>query len=71
MGTTISLKDETYQRLKAAKAEGESVSDVVRRLTESPTTDEQIAALAGGLDAEFADAVEESADQVSSSFETA
>ena len=34
MGTkTISLADDAYERLKAAKREGESFSDVVRRLT--------------------------------------
>jgi len=62
--TTISLKDEAYQRLKAAKEEGESFSDVVLRLTDSPTTEEQIAALAGGLDAEYAEEVGESSEQV-------
>lgn len=34
MGTkTISLADDAYERLKAEKREGESFSDVVRRLT--------------------------------------
>ncbi len=34
MGTkTISLADDAYERLQAAKREGESFSDVVRRLT--------------------------------------
>lgn len=34
MGTkTISLADDAYDRLKAEKREGESFSDVVRRLT--------------------------------------
>lgn len=38
MGTkTISLADDAYERLKAAKREGESFSDVVRRLTQSVT----------------------------------
>lgn len=33
MGTkTISLADDAYQKLKAKKSEGESFSDVVRRL---------------------------------------
>ena len=67
--TTISLKDEAYQRLKAAKEEGESFSDVVLRLTDSPTTDEQIATLAGELDADFADAVTASSEQVGASLE--
>ena len=31
--TTISLSDDAYERLKAMKREGESFSDVVRRLT--------------------------------------
>lgn len=62
--TTISLKDEAYQRLKAAKEEGESFSDVVLRLTDSPTTEEQIAALSGGLGVEFAEEVESSTEQV-------
>lgn len=35
MGTkTISLADDAYDRLKAEKREGESFSDVVRRLTD-------------------------------------
>jgi len=34
MGTkTISLADDAYERLRAEKREGESFSDVVRRLT--------------------------------------
>lgn len=34
MGTkTISLADDAYERLNAAKREGESFSDVVRRIT--------------------------------------
>ena len=35
MGTkTVSLSDDAYERLAAEKREGESFSDVVRRLTE-------------------------------------
>lgn len=35
MGTkTISLADDAYERLRSEKKEGESFSDVVRRLTE-------------------------------------
>lgn len=67
--TTISLRDEAYDQLRAAKREGESFSDVVLRLTDSPTTDEQIAALAGGLDADFADTVAASSEQVETSLE--
>lgn len=67
--TTISLRDEAYDQLRAAKREGESFSDVVLRLTDSPTTDEQIAALAGGLDADFVDAVAASSEQVGTSLE--
>jgi len=36
MGTrTISLADDAYERLKERKREGESFSDVVRRLTDT------------------------------------
>ncbi|WP_436932482.1 antitoxin VapB family protein [Halosimplex halobium] len=63
--TTISLKDEAYERLKEAKQEGESFSDVVLRLTDSPDTEAQIAELAGGLGTEFAEAVEDSSTEVS------
>jgi predicted CopG family antitoxin len=67
--TTISLKDEAYARLKEAKREGESFSDVVLRLTASPTTDEEIAELAGGLGTEFAEAVEKSSESVGESLD--
>lgn len=67
--TTISLKDEAYERLKEAKQEGESFSDVVLRLTESADTEERIAELAGGLDTEFAEKVEESSEDVRESLE--
>lgn len=67
--TTISLKDEAYDRLKEAKKEGESFSDVVLRLTDSPNTEEQIAAVAGGLGTEFAEEVEESTSEVRESLE--
>lgn len=67
--TTISLKDEAYHRLLEAKREGESFSDVVLRLTESPDTEKQIAELAGGLDEEFASAVEKSTAEVTESLQ--
>lgn len=67
--TTISLKDEAYERLKDAKREGESFSDVVIRLTESADTEERIAELAGGLGAEFAQEVKDSSTEVRTSLE--
>lgn len=67
--TTISLKDEAYDRLKEVKQEGESFSDVVLRLTDSPNTEEQIAEVAGGLGTEFAEEVEESSSEVRESLE--
>jgi len=55
MGTkTISLADDAYERLKAEKREGESFSDVVRRLTNSATLEEYY----GVLDPETADELE-------------
>lgn len=62
--TTISLKDEAYKRLKDAKREGESFSDVVLRLTHSPNTEDQIAEFAGELGANLAEEVEESSTEV-------
>ncbi|WP_225334005.1 antitoxin VapB family protein [Halomicrobium urmianum] len=62
--TTISLRDEAYDRLKEAKREDESFSDVVLRLTASPTTEEQIEELAGGLGSECANDIEESSSEV-------
>jgi len=67
--TTISLRDEAYDRLKEAKREGESFSDVVLRLTDSPTTEEAIADLAGELGVEFAEDVEESSAEVRESLD--
>lgn len=46
MGTkTISLADDAYERLLAAKREGESFSDVVRRLTSGATLSDYHGAL--------------------------
>lgn len=67
--TTISLKDEAYRMLKAEKREDESFSDVILRLTDSARTDEEIEELAGGLGAGFAQAVEDSTDEVRDSLE--
>ena len=68
--TTISLKDEAYDRLREAKREEESFSDVVLRLTESPTTEEAVEDLAGGLGTEFAQEVAESSGEVRDSLDT-
>lgn len=55
MGTkTISLADDAYERLKAAKREDESFSDAVRRLTPGV----RIAEYVGALDEDTADEVE-------------
>lgn len=57
MGTkTISLAEDAYERLKRHKREGESFSDVVRRLT----GDVSLAEYYGALDDETADELEES-----------
>ena len=56
MGTkTISLADDAYEKLKAEKREGESFSDVVRRLAGGVT----LAEYHGVLDADTADELEE------------
>ncbi len=55
MGTkTISLADDAYERLKAAKRDDESFSDAVRRLTPGV----RIAEYVGVLDDETADDLE-------------
>ncbi|WP_368410959.1 antitoxin VapB family protein [Halomarina pelagica] len=51
---TISLDEEAYERLKARKQEGESFSDVVKRLAGERSWKE----IAGILDDEEADALE-------------
>lgn len=52
MGTrTISLADDAYERLKAAKHDNESFSDAVRRLTPGV----HLAEYVGALDEETAD----------------
>jgi len=49
MGTkTISLADDAYEKLKARKREGESFSDVVRRLAGGVTLAEYHGVLDGG-----------------------
>jgi predicted CopG family antitoxin len=67
--TTISLKDEAYRRLRDAKRDDESFSDVVIRLTDSAKTEERIEELAGGLGTEFAGEVEASSADVRESLE--
>lgn len=55
MGTkTISLADDAYERLLAAKREGESFSDVVRRLTSGANLSDYH----GALSAETVDEIE-------------
>jgi predicted CopG family antitoxin len=55
MGTkTISLADDAYEQLKAHKREGESFSDVVRRLTGGV----RLAEYQGALSDETADELE-------------
>ncbi|MFP4175149.1 MAG: antitoxin VapB family protein [Halobacteriales archaeon] len=57
MGTkTVSLSDDAYERLAAEKREGESFSDVVRRLTQGVDLKE----FHGVLSDETADEIEES-----------
>lgn len=51
---TISLSEDAYERLRAMKREGESFSDVVRRLTAGV----RLAEFHGALSAETAEALE-------------
>jgi len=67
--TTISLRDEAYERLKEAKRGDESFSDVVLRLTGPGRTEGELADLAGGLGSEFASAVEASSEEVTERLE--
>lgn len=67
--TTISLRDEAYSRLKAEKREGESFSDTVMRLTGDGRTAADVEELAGALDADHAEAVEDSSEDVSERLE--
>ena len=66
---SVTIKQSAYEALKSRKREGESFSDVVLRLTDSPTTEEQIASLSGGLDADYAEEVEASAERVGDALE--
>lgn len=56
---TISLDEEAYERLKAHKREGESFSEVVKRLAGERSWKE----VAGILDDEEADALEAAIDE--------
>lgn len=61
MGTkTISLSDDAYERLKAKKREGESFSDVVRRLFPRVRLKEFHGVLSKGTAKELEGLVEES-----------
>ncbi len=64
--TTISLDDDAYERLKAEMSEGESFSDVVRRLTAGVDLADYHGVLspatADALDAAIADRRREHAD---------
>jgi len=62
--TTISLRDEAYERLRAEKRDDESFSDVVLRLAGNERVDRDLERLAGGLGSDFAAAVEASSDEV-------
>jgi len=60
MGTkTISLADDAYERLKAEKEEGESFSDVVRRLTDGVELSEYYGILSDATAEELEDIVDE------------
>jgi len=59
MGTkTISLADDAYEQLKAEKQEGESFSDVVRRLTERVSLDDYYGVLGDETGEQLEDAIE-------------
>ncbi len=60
MGTkTVSLADDAYERLKAHKREGESFSDVVRRLTDTVDLEEYYGVLSEETAEELEEAVRE------------
>lgn len=60
MGTkTISLADDAYEKLRQHKREGESFSDVVRRLTGNVTLADYHGVLDGQTAEELTDVVEE------------
>ncbi|MDZ7687896.1 MAG: antitoxin VapB family protein [Halobacteriales archaeon] len=60
MGTkTVSLADDAYERLKAHKREGESFSDVVRRLTDTVDLEEYYGVLSDESAEELEEAVRE------------
>lgn len=67
--TTISLRDEAYNQLEAAKRESESFSDVVMRLTGEGRTSDDLEELAGEFPADFAEAVEASSEEVADGLE--
>lgn len=56
---TISLSEDAYERLRAEKREGESFSDVVRRITGTVDVMEYF----GALDADAADDLEDAVDE--------
>lgn len=64
MGTkTISLADDAYERLAAEKGEGESFSDVVRRLTEATELSEYYGILSEETAEDLEDAITERRDE--------
>jgi len=56
---TISLDEEAYERLKAHKREGESFSDVVKRIAGERSWTEVAGILSGGEANELEDIVDE------------
>ena len=67
MGTkTISLADDAYEKLKAHKREGESFSDVVRRLAGGVTLAEYHGVLGADTATELEEIVERRRDERSS-----
>jgi predicted CopG family antitoxin len=64
----ISLREEAYERLAAHKREGESFSDVVMRLA-SERTETDVEEMAGWLDAEHIEEMEETERELNESME--